>query len=281
MTNRAPLRAEFDSIANQKKSDANFATRSQQIEVLESTIIQGFNHIVKFLDGKTTKTEIINQLQGFATTKDVETLVNSIQKLDKTTLSTKIELKPVLEALKGLQAEMTAIPDRIKFEKTEKVSVDNLEEIKLDTTDLEKAIKALKLDVKVDAPKINVEKPDLKPLQDVMLDLLKAFNKQKFEIPKKFTIDNLKDIKTTDTSNIEKKIDTGNKYLKEISEKKFGGSGGGGESTLSFPLYADMTVSIVTAGVVKTITETDGIKTCTTTIDSTDPNNKTINSVWS
>lgn len=38
--------------------------------------------------------------------------------------------------------------------------------------------------------------------------------------------------------------------------------------------------SIVTAGSVKTITETDGVKTKTTVIDSTDPNDKQITTAW-
>lgn len=281
MTDRADLRNHFKNEENQRKSEADFKVRSAQLVSIENSLINGINHLVKFLDGKTTKTEIVNQLKGFATTDDLKKLVNSVEELGKTTLSTKIDLKPVIEALKGLQAQIKAIP-KAEFTQKDEIKVINLDEIKFDTSDLEKAIKALDLKVDVKAPVINTEKVDLKPLQDVMLDLLKAFNKQKLEVPKEFKINNLKDIPLADLSKVEKKLDESNKQLKVIAEKKSGGGGGGGgESTLAFPLYADKTTSIVIVGSAKTITETDGTRTLTTTIDKTDPDNKSIEEVWS
>lgn len=276
---RAPLRQHFDNEAHKKEQRKQFEKQMASFEALEDTLIDGFNKLFKFLDGKTTKTEIVNHLKEIRT-PDVEKVVKSLEKLDKTTLSTKVELKPVLEALNALQAQIKAIP-KAEFTQKEEIKVINLDEIKVDFSDLEKAIKDLELKVDVKAPIIKTEKVDLKPLQEIMLDLLKAFNKFKVEPTKEFKVSNLKDIKPTDTSKIEKKLDTGNKYLKEISEKRFGGGGGGGESTLAFPLYADKTTSIVTVGSVKTITETDGTRTLTTTIDKTDPNNKSMEEVWS
>ncbi len=44
---------------------------------------------------------------------------------------------------------------------------------------------------------------------------------------------------------------------------------------------ANITTNIVTVGAVRTITETDGVKTLTTTIDKTDLNNIEITEVWS
>lgn len=283
MLNRADLRREFDDIANQEKSEVNFAARSAQLVSIQNSLIKGINHLIKFLDGKTTKTEVINQLKGFATTADIERVVNSVIKLDKTTTSAKIDLSPVLVALNALKAEIKDIPSSLPKPEAQRdsVKVSNLKEIAFDTSDLLKAIKSLKLDVKVE-PKVNVEKPDLKPLRDVMLDILKAYNKQKeVSFPDKFKISNLGEIKPTDTKNIEKKLDTGNKYLKEISEKKFGGGGGGGESTLAFPLYASITTNVVVSGAITTVTKTDGEKTLTTTIDKTDPADVEITKVWS
>jgi len=40
-------------------------------------------------------------------------------------------------------------------------------------------------------------------------------------------------------------------------------------------------VNVLKVGVIKTITETDGARTRTTTIDATDPNDKDITIVWS
>lgn len=87
-----------------------------------------------------------------------------------------------------------------------------------------------------------------------------------------------------------------------VSVDKVGGGGGGltqietkslvdleskvaTEDTLQklvgFDVNSNSSASIATVGSVITITETDGIKTLTTTIDITDPNNKSITSVWS
>lgn len=268
MTDRAPLRAEFDSIANQRKSEVNFADRTKQLEALELTIIQGFNHIVKFLDGKTTKTEIINQLKEIGT-PDVLKVVSALEKVNKTIVTKDIDLKPVLEALKGLQAEIATIEKKSpEFKQRESVKVENLDEIKLDTSKVVEAIKALKL--KVDAPVINTEKTDLKPLQDIMLDLLKAFNKQKlFKDGDSVKVNNLKDIPLADLSKVEKKLDDSNKHLKVIAEKKFGGGSGGSESTLQFPLYSPTTTTINTVGLVTTIVKTNNVITKTTTVDKT------------
>lgn len=62
-------------------------------------------------------------------------------------------------------------------------------------------------------------------------------------------------------------------------------AGGGGivdtTKLVTFDASANMTTTIVTVGSIKTITETDGVKTLTTTIDATDVDNKTITSIWS
>jgi len=50
---------------------------------------------------------------------------------------------------------------------------------------------------------------------------------------------------------------------------------------VDFDKNANITISIVTTGAIKTITETDGVKTRTTVIDATDENNKSIIVTWS
>lgn len=53
------------------------------------------------------------------------------------------------------------------------------------------------------------------------------------------------------------------------------------QELVGFDVNSNITTTIVTAGSVKTITETDGVKTLTTVIDATDPNNKSISTTWS
>jgi hypothetical protein len=49
---------------------------------------------------------------------------------------------------------------------------------------------------------------------------------------------------------------------------------------VGFDENSNITASVVTVGAVKTITETDGVKTLTTVVTSTDPNNISITETW-
>lgn len=235
MDKRAPLRQHFQTEAGLAKELEQYKQRTAQLNALEDTIVQAFNTLIRFMDGKTSKTEVVNQLKSIST-PDVDKVVQALSKLDKDILSNKLDFKPVTDVLNGVKRELSLIPKTLPKipEAKDSVKVTNLSEIKLDTTAVEKAIKGLKLDVK--APIINTEKTDITPLKDVMLDLLKAINNQKpVEIPK------FPEIPTTDLTKVETKLDKSNKLLKEITEKKFGGGGGGGNGSP----YIDSTGKIV------------------------------------
>lgn len=225
MDKRANLRKHFQTEAITASTDKQYQQRTAQLNALENTVVQAFNALIQFMDGKTTKTEVVNQLKSIST-PDVDKLVPLLSKLDTTVQSNKVDLKPLVAQLTAINRQVSLIPKSHpeKPEPTEKVKVTNLDEIILDTSAVEKAIKALKLDVK--APIINTEKTDLAPLKDVMLDLLKVIKDQKpVEIPA------FPEIPKTDLTKVETKLDTSNKLLKEITEKKFGGGGGGGNGS--------------------------------------------------
>ncbi len=225
MEKRAGLRQHFQQEENQAQELKQYQERTAQLNALEETIVQAFNVLIQFMDGKVTKTEVTNQLKSIST-PDVDKVVAAVSKLDKDILSNKLDLKPVTDALNGMKRELSLIPKSHPkaVEQREDVKVTNLNEIKLDTSDVVDAIKGLKLDVK--APIINEKEVDLKPLQSIMLDLLKVAQSQKpVEIPK------FPEIPKTDLSKVETKLDTSNKLLKEITEKRFGGGGGGGNGT--------------------------------------------------
>ena len=280
MDKRAPLRQYYDDKANQAKSDKQHADRIAQIGAFEDSMVKAFTALIQFMDGKTTKTEVVNQLKSIST-PDVDKVVTAISKLDADVLANKLDLKPLEAILDGVKREGSLIPkSHATCEQKDSVKVTNLDEVKFDTSDLEKAIKGLKLDPKIDvkAPIVNVDKPDLKPLQDVMLDLLKAV--QKIELPKQ-------EFPKTDLSKVEKKLDESNKHLKAITEKRFGGGGGGGGNgtpyigqdgkasyiVKGFDPGANITTDLSTPGI---IIETDGVRTLTTTITSS-----SITEVWS
>lgn len=221
MDKRADLRKHFQQEENQAQELEQYKQRTAQLNALEGTLVDGFNALIQFIDGKTTKTEVVNQLKSIST-PDVDKVVQALSKLDKDILSNKLDLKPVTDGLNGLKRELSLIPKTLPKipEQKDSVKVTNLSEIKLDTSAVEKAIKGLKLDVK--APIINTEKTDIKPLQDLMLDMVKAVQAQKpVKIPK------FPEIPVTDLTKVETKLDKSNKLLKEITEKKFGGGGGG------------------------------------------------------
>lgn len=222
MDKRAPLRQYYQAQEDKALSTKQFTERTAQLNDLENTVVRSIGALVKFMDGKTTKTEVVNQLKSIST-PDVDKVVSALSKLDANILANKLDLKPLEQALNGVKREVSLIPKTLpKFDQKESVKVTNLSDVKLDTSDVVKAIKALKLDPTIDvkAPVVNVDKPDLKPLQDVMLDLLKAV--EKIELPA------FPEIPVTDLTKVEKKLDESNKHLKAISEKKMGGGGGGG-----------------------------------------------------
>lgn len=267
----------YDNKAREAELNVQFKNRTAQLESLEKTLIDGINHLVKFMAGQTTKTEVVNHLKEIST-PDIEKLLPELEKLQKGVLDSKTDIKPLIDALNALKREVSLIPKTLpKFEQKESVKVSNLAEIKLDTSKVEEAIKKIKFEAN---PVVNVEKPDFKPVQDILLDILKAFNKNKVEIPKSFEVSNLKDIPATDLTKVEKKLDESNKQLKVIAEKKFGGGGGGGNGTpyttpdgkpvnviKGFDPGSDLTIAKTVIGNVTTYVKTDGLRTQTITIN--------------
>jgi predicted ATP-grasp superfamily ATP-dependent carboligase len=222
MDKRANLRQHFQTEANIASTDKQYQQRTAQLKDFENTLIVAMNTLIKFLDGKTTKTEVVNQLKSIST-PDVDKVVQAVSKLDKDILTNKLDLKPVTDGLNSLKRELSLIPKTLPKipEAKDIVRVSNLSEVRLDTSAVEKAIKGLKLDVK--APIINTEKTDITPLKDVMLDLLKVIKNQKpVEVPK------FPEIPKTDLTKVETKLDESNKHLKKLVDKPVGGGGGGG-----------------------------------------------------
>lgn len=226
MDKRASLRQHFEDKDYQKKLDQQHKDQLQKMDSLENTLVKSIDAFIRFINGNISKTEVINQIKSVST-PDVDRVTQAIKKLDEHVLSQKLDLKPLENSMNGIKRELSLIPKSHQKlpEAKDSFKVTNLDEIKLDTKPVEDAIKGLKL--VAEAPIINTEQIDLKPLQDIMLDLIKSVKDQKYpetKIPK-FPI--------TDLSKVEKKLDESNKHLKKIVDKPVGGSGGGG-SGVSF-----------------------------------------------
>lgn len=217
-------------INEQKAQDAVVNKRHDEL-LLESTktqevIAKSFSSLVSYLDGKTTKTEVINQLKEIGT-PDVERVVTAVNDLHETLKTHEnTDLTEITSVMQQVLEEAKKIPKELPEQKEVK-----LHDYTKQLSSLEKAIKAVEKVVReqkliAEAPVINVpeavvnvEKPDLKPLQTSIAKVVSAVNE--IVIPE------------LDTSGLEKLIKRSNKLLNDLIDKPVssGGGGGGGRAT--------------------------------------------------
>lgn len=217
-------------INEQKAQDAVVNKRHDEL-LLESTktqevIARSFSSLVKYLDGKVTKTEVLNQLREIST-PDVERVVTAVNDLHETLKTHEnTDLTEITSVMQQVLDEAKKIPKELPEQKEIKLH-DYTSQLK----SLEKAVKAVEQVVKqqklvaeapiVNLPEtvVNVEKPDLKPLQTSIAKVVSAVNE--IVIPE------------LDTSGLEKLIKRSNKLLNDLIDKPVssGGGGGGGRAT--------------------------------------------------
>lgn len=212
----------------QRKLDIQHKQQMDKLSSLENSVVSTMRQLVKFIDGKVTKTEVVNQLKSVST-PDMDKVVDALNKLDSNTTKNKLDLSPLQKCLEDIEKKLDKLPTEYPEmpEGVEEVTVKN----QIDLKPLEKAIKALELkapDVNVTSPTVKVDAPDLKPLQDSLLDIVKSVKAQKYP--------------ETDLSKVEKKLDEANKHLKKIVDKPVGGGGGGG--MVSFKDSAGFSVQV-------------------------------------
>ena len=189
---------------------------------VSDTILLSTESLIKYLEGHTTKTEVVNQLEEIHT-PDVKYVVEALQLLDQTLKTHEnTDLTEITKVMQGILDEAKLIPK--KLPDTPDKDIDYTDQFK----NLTEAIKAVERVVEaqelvaeapvvnVKEPKVNVEAPDLKPLQGSIKDVVKAVNK--IVIPEY----------KTDNKEVEKLIKASNKLLKGILDKPVGGGGGGG-----------------------------------------------------
>ena len=244
MDKHAANREYFAAEADRKLRTEQHLKAVAQLSQLEGNVLRAIELLVKFLDKKVTKTEVINQLREVST-PDVLKVVAAVEKLDGTVQQNKLDLKPLEEQLKLAVGQLKQVPKTLPDapEAIESVKVSNLSDI--DLKPLLDAINALDLKVEapivnVDAPKVDVAAPDLKPIKAIFTDLLKAVNKIKMPDVK---------LEATDTSKIEKELEKQTKQLDELIKQPKGGGGGGGNGSP----YIDSTGKVMNVEL-----ETDG-----------------------
>ena len=242
MDKHAANREYFAAEADRKLRTEQHTKAVAQLSQLEGNVLRAIELLVKFLDKKVTKTELINQLDTIST-PDVDKVVKAVEKLDGTVQQNKLDLSGVEKELKNAVEQLRQVPKSHPDapEAIESVKVSNLSDI--DLKPLLKAVNALDLKVEapivnVDAPKVDVAAPDLKPIKAIFTDLLKAVNKIK-----------MPDVEATDMSKVEKELAKQTKKLDELIKKPVGGGGGGGNGSP----YTDSTGKVMNVEL-----ETDG-----------------------
>lgn len=198
-----------------------------QIAQMEQSVVRAVEQLVKYLDGKTTKTQVVNQLTQIGT-PDALKVADAVKAMHETLMSHKnTDLTEVTKLLKQVVVEISKPAKEITIpEQKDTIKVSNLKDI--DFTTLEKAVKAIKLDPKIDvkAPDVRVE-TDLKPLQKSLTEVIAAV--KAIIIPETPKTDLTKlEAEATKTN---KQLEEANKKLQKIVEKPVGGGGGGGSGT--------------------------------------------------
>jgi hypothetical protein len=225
----------FENLAriNEEKAsaqaEANKATEAQIAHIeLQQTVVKSFKALVDFLDNRTSKTLVVNQLREIGTpdalkvVSAVESLHDTLKTHENTDLTELTGvMRDALDELKSIPKELPVIPEQEQIDYSDmfKSMTDAVKGVEQAVKSQETTVEAPV--VNVDAPIVNVDAPDLKPLTK---ELSAQFKK---------AIDGIKypEVKPTDIQPLVKEQKETNKTLKKILDKPVGGGGGGGGSS--------------------------------------------------
>lgn len=208
------------------------STRHQELVAGEAnvsaTILSATTALIKYLEGQTTKTEVVNQLQSIST-PDVKYVVEALQVLDATLRTHEnVDLSGVTQLMQQLVEQARLIPKELPIIKDQHF-IDYTSQL----SGLTEAIQAVQKVVEnqklvAEAPVVNVPKadvhvdvpaPDLEPLQQGFKDVVTAV--KKIVIPEY----------RTDNTGVEVLLTKANKLLDKILKKPISSGGGGGGSS--------------------------------------------------
>lgn len=200
---------------------------------LDQTTVQAFSALIQYMQGATTKTEVVNQLTSIGT-PDAFKVMSAVNDMHATLKKKNVDLSPVTQVMTAILDQVSQLPKTLPElpEQRESVAISNLSSLEDKFDGLEDAIQAL-ASKELPTPEVNVSSPevtvqptdvqvevDLKPIQKGLEQAVKAF--KGIVIPAQIQ---------TDTTEIEKELKKSNKLLKEITEKPMGGGGSGGHTT--------------------------------------------------
>jgi len=179
------IEAQSPEAVAKREQDAKEAQRTQQLNTIQATIIESAKAIINYLDGKVTKTEVINQIQSVRTpdSEKVVTALNSLHDTLKTHKNTDLTgvtavLDKILKEAEKLPKNYQdiKIPEQVDYSKEFQSLADLLKEV-------DKSIKAQKLTA--EAPVVNIPEPvvnvntDLSPLTKLLEEATQAIKDNK------------------------------------------------------------------------------------------------------
>lgn len=216
---------------NQLQADKALSNTRHQESIahtdnVSQTVLSATSSLIEYLEGHTSKTKVVNQLQSIST-PDVKYVVEALQVLDATLKTHEnTDLSGVTQLMQELVAQAKLIPkDNPEIPKPDK-PIDYTKQLKglADAIKaVEKVVKSQKLIaeapiVNVPETNVNVAAPDLKPLQSGFKDVVSAVND--IVIPEY----------KTDNKAVEKLLKDQTKILDKILKKPVSSGGGGGSS---------------------------------------------------
>lgn len=85
----------YDEQQEKNLASSQYDAQMAKLSSIEKTFVNSFTVLIKFLDGQTTKTEVVNQLKSVGT-PDALKVVQAVKELDRTTKENKLDRKSVV-----------------------------------------------------------------------------------------------------------------------------------------------------------------------------------------
>lgn len=176
---QAAKQARINKKTEAEKQKAQTDTQEQKslLESNREAMLRGFTLLIEYMEGKTTKTEVVNQLESIST-PDIEKVVEAVNSLEKVVSDKDVDLSPLAKSMEGLGAKLDQLPKSFPDipEAKDEIAITNLDVLSKKIDQAIKAIKAIEVspefspEIKVAPSKVDVKAPDV----NVNLDELVA-----------------------------------------------------------------------------------------------------------
>lgn len=208
-----------ENLERQRREEERLQDKVAQLD-LQETVVKSFGMLVDYLEGKVTKTVVVNQLKEIAT-PDALKVVDAVNSLHDTLKTKETDLSEVTGVLKSILDEAKSIPKELPEHREPKVIdySNQFKNLQKTVEGLQKVVEKKNLEVTVQpqenpAPIVNVEKPDLEPVRKEITNVVKSVKGLVFPEYK------------TDNKEVEKLLRKSNKLLEELLDQPTGGGGG-------------------------------------------------------